>query len=336
MHPSSLPLCPSPYPAPAPPRTTATPQAGHLAERLLNFVWEQVCPSAAPPELVASGALEEMLRAYWFNRHDHLPQYLERCMACLQQHLNVYPSLVLVRSIINVYPTQQHVRRPPAPPAWRAAPAPCCALCCRGSLPSHSAPSAPQLRRRHGSQPSPSPRSPLPPQLDLPTRPAVVAELFSKGKLVPTLVANLQLLMSRARAQQLAAADSPLPEQGCYGYRQLVDQYVATLQYLHEVHSHSMAPELCVLLWEQLVEQPVTAQDKASGLRFFLAGISRHNEQFISPATAGQLLREKIMRLDPAGLQQDAWHCFFEYFRWAGVAVGVAGWLGAGAAGRCG
>jgi hypothetical protein len=79
-------------------------------DRLLNFVWDQVCPSAAPPELVASGALEDMLRNYWINGHDHLPQFLERCMACLQQHINVFPSLVLIRSIINVYPTQQHVR----------------------------------------------------------------------------------------------------------------------------------------------------------------------------------------------------------------------------------
>jgi hypothetical protein len=158
----------------------------------------------------------------------------------------------------------------------------------------------------------------------------VVAELFAKGKLVPVLVSNLQKLMSRARALQLAAAGSPLPDQGCYSYRQLVDQYMLTIQYLHEVHNASMAPELCVLLWEQLVEQPVTLQDKAAGLRFFVSGISRHNEQFISPATAGQLLRERIMRLDPAGLQLDAWHCFFEYFRRGGACRGGAGGAGGG------
>ncbi len=80
-------------------------------ERLLNFVWDQVCPSAAPPELVASGALEHVLRDYWLGGHDYLPQCLERCMACLQQHINVYPSLVLLRSIINVYPSQAQVRQ---------------------------------------------------------------------------------------------------------------------------------------------------------------------------------------------------------------------------------
>lgn len=86
-------------------------KAGHLTERLLNFVWDEVCPSAAPPELVASGALEHVLRDYWLGGHDCLPQYLDRCMACLQQHINVYPSLVLLRSIINVYPSQTQVRQ---------------------------------------------------------------------------------------------------------------------------------------------------------------------------------------------------------------------------------
>jgi hypothetical protein len=156
-------------------------------------------------------------------------------------------------------------------------------------------------------------------QGDQPSRQDVVAELFSKGKLVPMLVQNLQTLMARARAQLLRAPDAQLPEQGCYSYQQLVEQYVQTIQFLHEVHNPTMVPELGLLLWEQLVEQPVTSQDKACGLRFFLAGISRHNEQFISPSTAGQLLREKIMALDPATLQTDAYSCFFEYFRYAAV-----------------
>lgn len=72
-----------------------------MAGKLTELVWELTTPADAPPELLASGVMQEVLQCY--RQHALLTEYISRCIGQLRSRTNVYTALTVLGNLLRLW-----------------------------------------------------------------------------------------------------------------------------------------------------------------------------------------------------------------------------------------
>eukprot|EP00798_Chlamydomonas_sp_ICE-L_P003512 gene3512-13583_t len=355
------------------------PPAPHMAERLLDMIWQLTMPTHvdAPPELLQSNVMPDVLRQYLVHGNiTFIRHYVHRCVEQLRTKQGIYPALHLLRNLLNLIEEREDkeleetigqldvefqiqsflvgsLREFKQLSKRRMTERlPLCVSSKQLRQPTVGAapplPSSASGIAQHSFSPTSTAATPVAQLSSTPAGTAASSAAQHKAAVPPGTTVTTVTTTTDVSCLQRASAARP-PGQGCYTYKQIVEEYMNVIQYIAMHHKNYFPRELALELWNLLVLEPLLPDDSAIGLSFFrngnyfpreLAlelwnllvlepllpddsaiglsffrnGVDPFSCTFMCPETQRELLCNHLTALNSGSLSKPAWDCFLSYF----------------------
>ncbi|GIL73346.1 hypothetical protein Vretifemale_3533 [Volvox reticuliferus] len=303
-----------------------TKKASSMAGKLVELVWELTTPVDAPPELLDSSVMLDVLEGY--KQHALLHEYIQRCIAQLRARTNVYTALTVLQNLLRLWgklygwearsgPTREERRS--------GGPRPLCELL--GAL------------DRESSSVATPPLSRL--LVDNLVDFMAAAARWLEERRVPHLSNGGFSSTGGAGGSAVpptgmaggggggggGSVTQQPPGQGSYSYQQIVRRYLDVFRLVSQCKDTYVELRHVEALWDAVVLRPNTPEDMPSGLDLVLACAGEGDDDaqadaagadglvippgpLLEPRDLCKLLQDRVTRLPVDNLAQPAFACF--------------------------